>query len=76
MDIIAQVETEIRRRLGGQVTDLRMVPRNDGLALQGYSQTHHAKQLAQHVAMATTELPIVANEIQVCKPVLSGRGSG
>jgi osmotically-inducible protein OsmY len=64
-EIAAQVEAQIRSRLGGQVSDLRAVVRGDGLALQGRSRTHHAKQLAQHVAMETTELPIVANEIRV-----------
>jgi hypothetical protein len=63
--IVAQVEAQIRVRLGGQVSDLRVVVRGDGMALQGHSRTHHAKQLAQHVAMEATELPILANEIQV-----------
>jgi hypothetical protein len=63
--IVAQIEARIRGRLGGQVSDLRVVMRGDGMALQGHSRTHHAKQLAQHVAMEATELPILANEIQV-----------
>jgi hypothetical protein len=63
--IVAQVEARIRGRLGGQASDVRVVMRGDGMALQGHSRTHHAKQLAQHVAMEATELPILANEIQV-----------
>jgi hypothetical protein len=74
MDTIAQVETEIRRRLGGQVTDLHVVLRSNGLALQGRSRTYYAKQLAQQVALEVTELSILANEIQVCERVLLGRG--
>jgi len=63
--IVAQVEAQIRVRLGGQVSDLRVVVRGDGMALQGHSRTYHAKQLALHVAMEASGLPILANEIQV-----------
>src|SRR5512135_2424488 len=42
-EIAAQVEAQIRSRLGGQVSDLRAVVRGDGLALQGRSCTHHRR---------------------------------
>ncbi len=64
-EVAAEVEAQIRRRLGGQVSDLRVVVRRDGLALQGRARTQHARQLAQHIAMEATALPIVANEIRV-----------
>ncbi len=62
---IEEVEAGIRRRVGGRVSDLRVVVRGDGLALQGRSRSHHVRQLAQQAAMELTELPIVANEIRV-----------
>ncbi len=65
VEIAVQVEAQIRRRLGGQVSDLRVVVRGDGLALQGQARTQYARQLAQHIAMEATALPIVANEIRV-----------
>lgn len=64
-ETIEKVEAEIRRRLGGRANDLRVVARGEGLALQGRSPTHYVRQLAQQVAMELTELPILANEIQV-----------
>ena len=63
--IVEQIEAQIQRRLGGQVSNLGVVMRGDGLALQGRSRTHSARQLAQPVAMETTKLPILADEIRV-----------
>jgi hypothetical protein len=62
---VEQVEAHVQRRLGGQVNDLRVVVRGEGLVLQGRTRTYHAKQLAQHAVMEITELPILANEIRV-----------
>jgi hypothetical protein len=62
---VAQVEERIRGRLGGQVSDLRLVVRDEGVVLQGRSRTHHARQLAQQLVMDCTELRILANEIRV-----------
>ncbi len=59
------LETLVQRRLGGRVRDLRIVARPDGLILEGWAVTYHAKQLAQHVAMELTPLRIVANAIEV-----------
>ena len=60
-----QVAAAIRRLLGGQVSELRVVASGGGLVLQGRSRTHHAKQLAQHAAAEMSGLMIVANEIKV-----------
>jgi hypothetical protein len=62
---IAQMEAQIRSRLGGLVRDVRVALREEGLVLQGRSRTHHARQIAQQVVMEATELPILANEIRV-----------
>jgi uncharacterized protein YcaQ len=62
---VERVEAHVQRRLGGQVNDLRVVVRGEGLVLQGRTRTYHAKQLAQHAVMEITGLPILANEIQV-----------
>ena len=65
LDIGHQLETRIRIRLGGQIRDIRVMCRDDGLVLQGRSRTYYAKQLAQHLVMEVTSIPIIANEIDV-----------
>jgi hypothetical protein len=58
---------QVRRRLAGRVHDLRLVLRDDGLILQGYCRSYHAKQLAQHLVVAGTHVPLLANEIEVSR---------
>jgi hypothetical protein len=60
------LESLVQRRLGARVRKLRVIVRHDGVILQGLASTYYAKQLAQHAAMDLAELPIVANEIEVC----------
>ena len=59
------LETHLQTRLGSRVRQLRVVCRDDGVVLQGSAGTYHAKQLAQHLVMEITDLPILANEIEV-----------
>jgi hypothetical protein len=59
------LETHIQCRLGGQVREFRLVVLDGRLILRGRAHTYHAKQLAQHAVMEATELPILANEIEV-----------
>jgi hypothetical protein len=60
------LESQIQRRLGGQVRDLHVLLREDGVILQGRSATYHAKQLAQHAAMELAGVHVLANDIEVC----------
>jgi hypothetical protein len=59
------LEARLRSRLVGRVGGLRLVLAGRGVILQGYARTYYAKQLAQHAVMAATDLPLLANEIQV-----------
>lgn len=59
------LERILRRRLGKRVRDLRVIVLPEGLVLQGRTNTYHAKQVAQHVAMELAGAPILANEIEV-----------
>jgi hypothetical protein len=61
-----RLESLMQRRLGNQVRHLRILVRPLGVILQGRAQTYHAKQLAQHAAMELADLPILANDIEVC----------
>jgi hypothetical protein len=63
---VSCLETLVQRRLGARVRKLRVIVRHDGVILQGLASTYYAKQLAQHAAMDLADLPIVANEIEVC----------
>ena len=62
----ALLETHLQARLGSQVRQLRVVRRNHGVVLYGSARTYHAKQLAQHLVMKISDLPVLANEIEVC----------
>ena len=62
---IRQLETQLKRELAGKVAELQLVPRERGLVLRGFSASFYGKQLAQQTLMAATDLPLVANEIEV-----------
>ncbi len=60
-----RLESLMLRRLGNRVRDLRVQLLPFGLVLQGKTRTYHAKQLAQHAAMDLSDVPILANQIEV-----------
>ncbi len=61
-----RLESLLQRRLGNRIRALRVHVYSAGLILQGRAATYHAKQLAQHAAMELTDVPILANDIEVC----------
>ena len=61
-----RLEMHLLARLGSRVRRLRVVCQDNGIILQGRTRTYYAKQLAQHTVMEMTDLPILANEIEVC----------
>jgi len=65
LKLTTQLEMRVRVRLGGQIRDFRVVCREGGFVLLGRSRTYYAKQLAQHVVMEATSIPIIANEVEV-----------
>lgn len=62
-----QLETLIQRHLlsRARILGFRVQIHEQGLVLQGFAPTYHAKQLAQQAAMEVSGLPILANEIEV-----------
>ncbi|HVX62381.1 MAG TPA: hypothetical protein VHC19_17315 [Pirellulales bacterium] len=62
---LLQLEAHVKRRLDGRVRQLHLSLQDSGIILRGTSTSYYGKQLAQHAAMELTELPILANEIQV-----------
>ena len=60
-----RLETHIRARLGSRVLHLRVVFGANGVILQGSTHTYYAKQLAQQSVGEMSNLPVLANEIEV-----------
>jgi hypothetical protein len=60
-----QLEDRVQGRLCGRIRNLRLHIHDSGIVLRGFAPTYHAKQLAQHAVMTETDLPILANEIEV-----------
>jgi len=60
-----QLENRVQAKLTGRIRNLRLLRQDCGLVLRGFAPTYHAKQLAQHAVMTETQLPILANEIEV-----------
>jgi hypothetical protein len=64
---MSRLQAAVAGRLGRRVHNFRVVVRDNGLVLQGQAPSYYAKQLAQHVVMETTHLPILINEIKVSR---------
>ena len=62
---LSLLEARVKCRLDGRVRRLHLSLRDSGLILRGSSASYYGKQLAQHAAMELSELPILANEIEV-----------
>ena len=58
-------EEHVRSRLYGRIHDLRVFVHKDGVVLAGRAPSYYTKQLAQTAVMRITNLPIIANEIEV-----------
>ena len=61
-----QLEIRLEGKLSGRIRNLQLLLHECGIVLRGFARTYHAKQVAQHSLMMETDLPIVANEIEVC----------
>jgi hypothetical protein len=58
------VEDRVRRRVWGQVSDLQLEDRGQGVVLRGRARSYHAKQLAQHAVLEAGRV-LAGNEIVV-----------
>lgn len=73
-ELVQQVAVSLQSRLGGQVRNFRISVREDGLILRGKVSSHYGKQIIQEVVMQVSEIPILANDIEV-QPIKSGTGT-
>ena len=62
------LEAQVQQKLSGRIASFRLVIVDDGVILEGRTQTYYAKQLAQQAVMEVTTVPIIANRIEVVKP--------
>jgi fructose-1,6-bisphosphatase len=60
-----QLENRVQSKLSGRIHNLQLLRHAYGIVLRGFARTYYAKQLAQHAVMTESELPILANEIEV-----------
>ena len=59
------INEQVKNRLRGRLQDFFLLEVEQGLILRGRSRTFYAKQLAQHIVMKSTDMPILANNIEV-----------
>jgi hypothetical protein len=59
------LENRVQAKLCGRIRNLQLLFHKCGIILRGHASTYHAKQLAQHAVMTESQLPIMANEIEV-----------
>lgn len=64
-ELIQRVAALMHSRCAGQLRDLCITIREDGLILQGRVNTYYGKQMAQELAKQVSGLVIAANEIEV-----------
>ena len=57
--------SRLRQELRGRLRGVRVEVGEKGVILKGRVHTYYAKQIAQHLVMQMTELPIVTNDIEV-----------
>ncbi len=60
-----ELVSRLQQHLNSRFRGVRLRARNNGLILEGRVPTYYAKQVAQHLVMGLTEVPIAANEIVV-----------
>jgi len=70
------LEAHLESRLNGRVRALHVLLRGNGLILQGRAPTYYLKQLAQNAVLQASELPILANEIEVTRGAMVFPGCG
>lgn len=62
---LKDLEVRLQGKLSGRIRQLQVLHHKSGIVLRGFAYTYHAKQLAQHAVMTETDVPILANEIEV-----------
>lgn len=64
-DGITELETRVECLLDGHIHNFQLVVGDKGVIMRGQARTYHAKQFAQDVVLEATDLPILANDVEV-----------
>ncbi len=64
---LEDLQTRLQGSLRSCIRDLTLVAHDGGIILRGTTRTYYAKQLAQHAVMRATDVPILANQIEVLR---------
>lgn len=64
-EVLDEIEAHVQCCLGGRISGLEINFQGGGLILRGQTHSYYAKQLAQHHVLELSELPILANDIEV-----------
>jgi hypothetical protein len=65
---ITELETRVECLLDGNIRNFQVIVGDKGVTIRGQAHTYLAKQLAKDVVLEATELPILADEIEVWGP--------
>jgi hypothetical protein len=60
-----ELAIQLQQHLSHRFRGLLVHVSDNGVVLRGRVCTYYAKQVAQHIVMRLTDLPILANEIEV-----------
>jgi hypothetical protein len=62
---VEELAHRLQQELSSRLRGVQVEVAEQGVVLKGRVRTYYAKQLAQHMVMQRTDLPILANEIEV-----------
>ena len=62
---LERLEALVRERVSRRVRNLRLACSDGGLVLRGQAPSFYVKQMAQQAVMEATDMPILANKIEV-----------
>jgi hypothetical protein len=63
--LLWQILEQVTSKARGRIFDFHVFLLDGGLVLTGWTKSYYVKQLAQHLVMEITDLPIFANDIRV-----------
>jgi hypothetical protein len=63
--LLYQIEKDVLWQLRGQIQRLHLEMHDGGLILRGRAYSFYGKQLALHAVKTRTEIPVVANRVEV-----------
>jgi hypothetical protein len=63
--VIEDLEIQLQSQLSGRIYDLQLILQDGMLIIRGRSHTYYGKQLVLSAVMQATDVPVLANDIEV-----------